>query len=187
MRRLRSLSLLLLITSAAAALAAPFKQTLRLQGVTFVVQAVGEGSTQLLQVRANKGMQPYPLVKQELIGRVSSAEVEDLNSDGQPELMVFVQSGGSGSYGSVQAWSASNRRLEPIILPELTGKLGQGYMGHDRFAMVETNLVRRFPIYRPADSNAKATGGTREIVYKLVAGDVGWLFQPIRHTDLPPQ
>jgi hypothetical protein len=187
MRRLLSRALLLLTTSASTALAAPFKQTLNLQGVTFVVQAVGEGSTQLLQVKANKGMKPYPLVKQELIGRVSSAEVEDLNSDGRPELVVFVQSGGSGSYGSVQAWSAGNRSLEPITLPELSGKLGQGYMGHDRFALVETSLVRRFPIYRPADSNAKATGGTREIIYKLVPGEASWLFQPIRHTDIPPQ
>lgn len=186
MRRSLSLSLLLLACASAAA-AAPFQQTLSLQGVTFAVGAAGEGSTQVLQVRARKGLQAYPLVKQELIGRVSGAEVEDLNSDGRPELVVIVQSAGSGSYGGVQAWSAGLRSLEPIPLPELSGQLSQGYMGHDRFALVETSLVRRFPIYRPADSNAKATGGSREIIYKLVPGEASWLFQPIRHTDIPPQ
>ncbi len=185
MRRL--LPLLLLTTTATAALAAPFQQTLRLQGVTFAVGAVGEGSTQLLQVRAHKGLKAYPLVKQELIGRVSSAEVEDLNSDGRPELVVVVQSAGSGSYGGVQAWSAGPRILEPITLPQLSPALSQGYMGHDRFALVETSLVRRFPIYKPADSNARATGGTREIVYKLVPDQGGWLFQPVRSTNLPPE
>ena len=108
------------------------------------------------------------------------------NSDGRPELVVLVQSAGSGSYGSVQAWSAGPRILEPITMPELSGALSSGYMGHDRFALVETNLVRRFPINNPAATNAKATGGTREIVYKLVNAKDGWLFQPIRSTDLPP-
>jgi hypothetical protein len=187
MRRLLALPLLLLTANMpAAALAAPFKQTLSLQGVSFAVSAVGDGSTQLLRVKASKGLKAYPPVGQDLSGRVSGAEVGDLNSDGRPELVVMVRSAGSGSYGSVEAWSAGRRRLEPISLVELSGKLAEGYMGHDQFALVGTTLVRRFPIYRPADSNANASGGTREIVYALVPGEAGWLLKPIRSTDLPP-
>jgi hypothetical protein len=67
-------------------------------------------------------------------------------------------------------------------MPELSGKLAQGYMGHDQFAVVETTLMRRFPIYRPGDTNAKPTGGTRQISYKLVAGEAGFLFKPVDDT-----
>ncbi|MFM9073730.1 MAG: PliI family lysozyme inhibitor of I-type lysozyme [Cyanobium sp.] len=169
----------------AAAVAAPFKQTLSLQGVTFEVQAKGDGSTQLLQVRAHRGLKSYPLVKQELIGQVVGAEVEDLNSDGRPELVVMVQSAGSGSYGSVQAWSAGPHRLEPIPpMGDLSGADARGYMGHDSFNVVETSLVRQFPIYKSSDSNARASGGTRQIVYKMVPAPGGWRFQPVRSTDL---
>jgi hypothetical protein len=91
-----------------------------------------------------------------------------------------VTSAGSGSYGSVMAWSASKgHTLLPINMPDLSGNLAQGYMGHDQFAVVETRLMRRFPIYRPGDTNAKPTGGTRQISYKLVAGEAGFLFKPV--------
>ena len=171
---------LLLAGLASAALAAPFQQTLSLQGVTFMVSSKGEGSIQQLVVKASENGKAFPVVKEELLGRVTSAEVEDLNSDGRPELILSVTSAGSGSYGSVKAWSASRgHNLLPITLPELSGKLAQGYMGHDQFAVVETTLMRRFPIYRPGDSNAKPTGGTRQISYKLVAGEAGYLFKPV--------
>ncbi|MFM9046525.1 MAG: PliI family lysozyme inhibitor of I-type lysozyme [Cyanobium sp.] len=182
-----TLTLAVLGLAQGAALAAPFKQTLNLQGVSFEVRAAGEGSTQLLQVKANRGLKAYPMVKEELSGRVIGAEVEDLNSDGRPELVVMVQSAGSGSYGGVQAWSAGPLQLEPIQLQgELTGQQASGYMGHDSFAVVETSVVRQFPIYKTGDSNARASGGTRQIVYKMVSGPGGWSLQPVRSTDLPP-
>jgi len=52
-------------------------------------------------------------------------------------------------------------------------------MGHDQFAVVETTLMRRFPVYRPGDSNAKPTGGTRQISYELVAGEAGFQLKPV--------
>ena len=60
----------------------------------------------------------------------------------------------------------------------LTGANAQGYQGHDQFQVVESCLARRFPIYKPGDSNAKATGGQRQICYKLKAGEAGFILQP---------
>jgi hypothetical protein len=166
--------------------AAPYQDTLRQQDVTFVVKATDEGSIQLLQVTARKGRQAYRPVKQELIGRVVAARATDLNRDGRPELVVIVRSAGSGGYGGIQAWSAGKERsLEPITLPELSGSLAEGYMGHDTFAVGETSLLRTFPIYRPGDSQAKPTGGQRSIVYTLVATDNGWVLQPGRVSSAP--
>ncbi|MGB5191200.1 MAG: hypothetical protein WBN54_14170, partial [Robiginitalea sp.] len=51
-----------------------------------------------------------------------------------------------------------------------------GYMGHDEFAVVETSLVRRFPVYKSGDSNSNPTGGTRQIQYKLQDGEASRLF-----------
>jgi hypothetical protein len=101
---------------------------------TFDIVATDEGSIQLLQVRAKAGKRSYRPLKQELIGQVVDAKARDLNADGQPELVVVVRSVGSGSYGSVQAWHAGDGRvLEPITLPDLSGPLLMGYMGHDSF------------------------------------------------------
>ena len=60
-----------------------------------------------------------------------------------------------------------------VYLPSISDapELSSGYMGHDEFAMVESTLVRRFPIYLTGDSNAAPTGGTRQIQYKLVDGE----------------
>jgi len=52
-----------------------------------------------------------------------------------------------------------------------------GYMGHDQFAVVENRLIRRFPIYQQDDTNAQATGGTRQLQYRLEPGEAGWILQ----------
>lgn len=50
-------------------------------------------------------------------------------------------------------------------------------MGHDEFAVVENVLARRFSIYKEEDNNAQPTGKTRQIQYKLVPGEAGWLLK----------
>ncbi|MFM8260390.1 MAG: PliI family lysozyme inhibitor of I-type lysozyme, partial [Vulcanococcus sp.] len=155
-------------------------QSASLQGVTFQVKATGEGSLQQLVVKASENGKPLPVVETETDGHVTGMEVEDLNSDGKPELVVYVTSAGSGSYGSVKAWTVSKgHTLLPINMPELSGKWAKGYMGHDSFAVVETSLMRKFPVYRPSDSNAKPTGGICTITYKLVPGEASWQFKPV--------
>lgn len=122
-------------------------------------------------------------IEAEADGTITGVEVEDLNADGDPEIYVYVTSAGSGSYGSLIAYGSNrNRSLSEIHLPPLEDDAGasQGYMGHDTFAVGEGTLVRRFPVYREGDTNAKPTGGTRQIQYKLVAGEAGWLLRKDR-------
>ncbi|MEB3156847.1 MAG: PliI family lysozyme inhibitor of I-type lysozyme [Cyanobacteriota bacterium] len=186
MKRFRVLALLLPTLVGAAAWAVPYRASLRQQDVTFEINATDEGSIQLLQVRAKRGRRPYRPVKQELIGQVVEANAADLDGDGHPELVVSVRSVGSGSYGSVQAWSAGpGRRLEPIALPDLSGPLLEGYQGHDRFELTPRGLVRRFPLYAPGDTRANPSGGQREILYALQRGPDGLVFVPQRGTPLP--
>ena len=107
-------------------------------------------------------------------GTVVGAEVGDLNIDGFPEVMVYLQSDGSGSYGSVIGYSVNNgKSMSMINMPNVAdnSEINVGYMGHDEFAIVESTFNQRFPIYKPGDSNAKPTGGMRQIQYKLVNGE----------------
>ena len=115
------------------------------------------------------------MVTHKIDGTVMNAEVGDLNIDGYPEVLVYIQSAGSGSYGSMIGYSVNNGKSMSMIsdLPQVAEnpEAGTGYMGHDEFAIVESTLVQRFPIYKPGDSNAKPTGGTRQIQYKLKDGE----------------
>jgi len=50
-------------------------------------------------------------------------------------------------------------------------------MGHDEFAVVESTLVQRFPIYRSGDTNARPTGGMRQLQYRLTPGEAAWVLK----------
>jgi hypothetical protein len=45
-------------------------------------------------------------------------------------------------------------------------------------------LVRRFPVYRAGDTNAGPTGGIRQLQYRLVPGEAGWILELDRSPEL---
>lgn len=169
--------------AAAAAPAEPaapsrFQRTLALQGVSFTVTCDNDSSFNQLSIVPAGLLIDNQAITQSVDGQVVGAEVADLDANGSPELYVYVRSVGSGSYGSLAAYAANNRKsLSAIVLPAVVEnqKLAKGYMGHDEFAVAENRLVQRFPIYLDSDTNARPTGGTRQIQYKLVPGEAGWL------------
>ncbi len=164
-----------------------FKQTFSLQGVSFVVVSKNEGSLSKLKIIPKGLSRDNKEIIRDIEGSVTAAEVADLNADGSPEIYIFVTSSGSGSYGSLVAYSANSKKsLSEIALPDLTelSAGGKGYMGHDEFAVVENSLARRFPIYRQGDANSQPTGGMRQIEYKLHAGEAGWILKPTKTTDI---
>jgi hypothetical protein len=154
---------------------AAFDKTLELQGIRFHVTGNGQGSTSTLKIMpSGLEIDNAPIVKT-IDGSVSGAEVADLDADGSPEIYVYVTSAGSGSYGSLVAYAANQRKsLSEIVLPPLTEEAAKGYMGHDEFAVLEGVLGRRFPVYRDGDSNVRPTGGMRQLQYKLVPGEASW-------------
>lgn len=152
-----------------------FSKILRLQEIGFNVSAVrdADGWTEI-------SVTPFGLEtdnsvqKQKVEGSIVDAEVEDLNSDGSPELLIYTQSDGSGSYGNVVAYSVNNRKsMSMVYFPNVSedSTLSKGYMGHDQFRVVEHSLVQRFPIYNEGDSNSSPGGGIRQISYQLAEGE----------------
>jgi hypothetical protein len=163
-----------------------FEKSLSLQGITFMVQTRGEGSIRQLTVNTRGlegGDAPFEL---EIDGSVANAEVEDLDSDGYPELLIYTISAGSGSYGNLIAFSVlSGQSMVPVVFPDIADspEVSEGYMGHDEFAVVETTLSRRFPIYKEGDPNSTPSGGTRQIAYKMEAGENAPVFRIHNITD----
>jgi hypothetical protein len=164
----------------AAAPMAPFEKTLTLQGVTFRVTSANNGSINTLQIVPSGLEFDNASITREIDGVVTGAEVADLDVDGSPEIYVYVTSAGSGSYGSVAAYAANNRRsLSQIHLPPVAEnrKLAKGYMGHDEFAVIESTFVQRFPLYAAGDTNARPTGKKRQLQYKLRKAEAGWVLR----------
>lgn len=146
--------------------------------VSFQLLATDAGSLNTLTL-ATRGLEhdagPYSI---ELDGSAYRAQLADLDGNGWPEVYVYVSSAGSGSYGSLVAYAVNNgKSATPIYLPPLDAGAREhaGYQGHDVFHVTESRLIRRYPIYRDSDTNAKASGGTRQVEYRLTAGEAGWV------------
>ena len=161
----------------------PFFAQMVLQGVTFQVESPNDSSINPVTVRAETQEGDLGTIEVEADGTITGVEVEDLDADGYPEIYVYVTSAGSGSYGSLIAYASNrNRSLSEIYLPALEDdpEASEGYMGHDEFAVGEGALVRRFPLYHEGDENADPTGGTRQVQYRLKAGEAGWRLDPYK-------
>jgi len=163
-----------------------FQKTLSLQGITFHITTTGEGSLRQLTIKPSGLEIDNSVIHEEIDGEVSGVEIADINADGSPEIYIYTTSAGSGAYGNVIAYSANNKKtLSSIYLPEIepTSRESKGYMGHDEFTITKSSLVRRFPIYKENDSNAHPTGGTRQLEYKLKAGEASWQLKLVKTTE----
>lgn len=109
-------------------------------------------------------------------GKAYDAELEDINSDGFPEVLVYLRD--SKGYGSVIGYSVNNgKSMSDIYFQGISQRkdLQKGYRGKDEFGIVETTFVQRFPIYNEKGSTSK-TSKTRQIQYKLKDGEASRYF-----------
>ena len=98
-------------------------------------------------------------------GEIINVEIDDLNNDMFPEILVYTTSG-TDKRGDVFGFSVNNEKSISKITVAKTSELKEansGYYGHDEYAMVEGTFIQRFPIYE----NNQSTGKTRQIQYKL--------------------
>ncbi|WP_137401437.1 hypothetical protein [Echinicola rosea] len=136
-----------------------YTKTLNLSSQLFIVTAREEAliiESPTLEV--DKG--PYESV---LTGEVLNAEIGDLNADGEAEIFIYSRDG--EGYGKVVGYSVNNgKSMSMIAIPPIADsqEANAGYEGGDEFAIVENNLVRRFPL---------ANGKTKQIQYKLKDGE----------------
>ncbi len=157
-----------------------FNKEFELQGVHFVVEASNNHSINTLTITPSGLTEVNDIISREIDGTVTNAEVADINADGSPEIYVWVNSAGSGSYATPIGYSANNKKsLSDIYFPPISDDPvnSKGYMGHDEFAVVEGVVAQRFPIYNEGDTNAQPSGRTRQLQYKLTQGEAGWVMK----------
>ena len=165
-----------------------FQKTLPFKGLSFDINTKGSGSLRQLVIQPKGFEETNKSFELEIDGKVTDAQVTDLNSDGFPEVLIFTQSAGSGSYGNVIAFSANGvKSMSRVYFPPANEnpKLNKGYMGHDTFLINESALIQEFPIYKEGDPNSNPTGGVRRIQYKLVNGEASRKFVADKISDSP--
>ncbi len=163
-----------------------FSKTLVLQNIGFDIKTTGKGASQQLTI------QPFGLkidnskITTYVDGTVSGAEIEDLNADGFPEVLIYTVSAGSGSYGNVIGYSVNNgKSVSQIYFPPISEnkEASKGYMGHDEFTIVENSLVQRFKTYNTVNANSTPSGNIRQIQYKLKDGEASRKFMAVNITE----
>jgi len=163
-----------------------FDKKLSLHGISFHLSCSNNSSLNKLIITPSGLELDNSIIETEIDGTVTGADIADLNNDGSPEIYIYITSAGSGAYGDVVAYSANNNKsLSGIYLPPLSDdqKNAKGYMGHDKFTVIENRLTRRFPLYLKDDTNSKPTGGTRQLQYELLAGEASWQLKLIKSTE----
>lgn len=122
-----------------------------------------------------------------LKGRVSGVQIDDLNRDSYPDLVVYVYTDSSAIFGTVYCFiSEANKEINACVLPDITmdPKVNKGYKGHDQMSLMEGTVLRRFPIYNTGDADDKPGGGTRTLMYQLTKGESGaYKFTLLRSFD----
>lgn len=127
----------------------------------------------------------------EIKGRILKAEVDDLNNDVFPDLVLYVFEQGEKGKGSVVGISSiNNESFAPISFPDIVNdpKLRSGYSGFDTYLLMEGTLMRRFPVYTIDSTGEKPTGMMRQIQYKVQKDErEGLKFKPVRSYEFPKQ
>ena len=165
-----------------------FQKSLKFKDISFDIKTKGSGSLRQLIIQPKGFEKTNKNFELDIDGKVTEAHVADLNSDGFPELLIFTQSAGSGTYGNVIAYSANiAKSMSQVYFPPASEnpKLNKGYMGHDTFLINESTLIQEFPIYKEGDPNSNPTGGIRRIQYKLVDGEASRKFVVDKISDTP--
>jgi len=122
----------------------------------------------------------------ELKARVTGAEIDDLNMDGFPDMVIYIlDKDNRPSILSVS--SKNNESFQPIFFPDITNDmvLSKGYRGKDEFKLVEGILFRKFPVFDSDTAIKTPTNKVRQIMYRVVDGERGSLnFKAFKNFDM---
>jgi len=162
------------IFSIALLQAGPFSQNAELQGIEFKVTSPNAKTGNTVTVTPKGLSGDSKPIQTEIRGTVTSVEVGDLNADGAPEIYIYIAAPNRGEL--LAFGSNKNKSISFISLPDLKEESTKSseYRGGDEFAVLENALGRRFPLFSKDPAETKPTGKTRQIQYKLVAGESSW-------------
>lgn len=156
-----------------------FEKELSLQGITFKVEELYSRFETLLSIKPEGLESDNRPVTHRIYGWVSGAEMEDLNSDGSPELLVYIHSSEGANRTQVIGYSVNDgKSMSQVSVPDIRDnpEASQGYLGYDEYAVIETSLVQRFPLFKLTDAGYEPAGVTRQVQYRLREGEASRQF-----------
>jgi len=110
--------------------------------------------------------------------------ITDLDKNGFEEIYIVTTSAGSGSYSNIYGIASNKgKSATPIyVLPPNKQQLAkdgllEGFRGHNKISLESGELLNTFPIYKKDDLNYKPTGNSKEVKYRLIAGEAGWILE----------
>ena len=146
-----------------------FSKVLSLQDVGFNVTAKPKNGKVEVEIFPFGLKLDKQTITQTIDGILVDAEVEDLDSDGSPEVVIYTQSG-ADKKGNVICCSVlkKNSMILCYFPPvEENDKIKTGYNGNDRFTLVERYLSQQFPVF----VDGKDSGKKRQVNYSLEKGE----------------
>lgn len=155
----------------------PFTKELSLQGITFSIAATNQMPTNSVALETEGLEIGNDSQTIEIAGELINAETEDMNSDGSPEVILFFNSYDSIPEQFAIGFSVNNlKSLSRITIPQMTEEQKKGYQGGLEMAVVETKLIRRFPLYEQRGNNWVKTDKMRQLQYVLKEGEASRQF-----------
>lgn len=106
---------------------------------------------------------------------VINAEIEDMNADGYPELVIYTRTKTAEKKGDVIGLSVNKgKSLSMISMPAIMedALASKGYQGKDEFSIVE-NTLQRLCLVKGNDGLSKR----RFINYKMKKGEAGYIWE----------
>lgn len=155
----------------------PFQKVLRFNVYTFIVKTTGADSAQTVTVAAYRGSLLLTRLTQPINGRVTGAEVADLDGNRLPELYLYSANQDASLAGQVYGWQFLPERLATISTERWTAT-GAGYMGLDTLWTTRQSLCRQFPLYTISNSDARPTGTNQRICYRLRPAGLNYQLLP---------
>lgn len=148
-----------------------FNRALSLQGIRFLVESPNRPAGNTVRIATEGLANGASIIDRDIPGAVVGADIADLDRNGSPEVYIYVAASGTSGHAALVAYAANRgKSLSDIYLPPLEDEQGAaiGFVGPEEIAVVETSLARRFAI---------EGGKTRELRYRLHAGEAGWLLR----------
>lgn len=150
----------------------PFSKTLKSGKVSFQVYSKNEEGSNRLKIRTEGFEIINDSFSHTINGKVTGAEVADLNKDGFPELYVFTSAANTASPAEIIAYGSNrNKSATPVYVkpfPKNNPALNN-YKGGDNFYIKDNKLVREF-------ANEGSDKITR-VTYKLTRGETSLILE----------
>lgn len=139
-----------------SALAAPsgyITEILQLQGYKFTVNSTPFLQNQKIMYHISIQPEGLSIDNREITfdtdSRLVAGEINDMDVDGYPEILLFFKADKPGHPMEVYGYSVNNgKSLSAIAMPELVlnPSIDEAYNGEQQLAMAERYLLQRYPI-----------------------------------------